>query len=999
MQNKGFVRVFAILLALVCAYYLSFTFVNRNVERKARIAANGDEARLAYILDSMETEKVYLGMTYADCREKVINLGLDLKGGMNVTLELSVKDVLVALSNNNPDKHFNQALAQAEKRMTESQKNYVDLFVEEYRKLAPGARLSAIFSTFEMKGRIDPQKSDDEVIKVLKAEVESAISNSFNVLRTRIDRFGVVQPNIQRLEGSGRILVELPGIKEPERVRKLLQGSANLEFWETYELSEIYQSLIAANNVIRDMKALESKASSDNTGIATAQPTETTKDSAKSASDDLLAKLEQQVDTTGEAQSLEEWMREYPLFAVLQINQSERGIGAGPLVGYALGRDTVEVNAYLNNPRVKELLPRDLKFAWSVNPVDKKTPLFELIAIKVSNRDGRPALGGEVITDAYDDFQQTTGFGKVNMSMNSEGAKVWARLTKANIGKCIAVVLDGYVYSYPRVSSEITGGNSEITGNFTAAEAKDLANVLKSGKMPAPAHIVQEDVVGPSLGQEAIRAGFISFVAAFILILLYMQVNYGLIPGLIVDASLLINVFFMMGILASFQAVLTLPGIAGIVLTLGMAVDANVLIYERIKEEQRAGKAMKKAVADGYKNALSAIMDGNITTLLTGIVLYVFGTGPVRGFATTLIIGIITSVFCGVYVTRLIYEAFHAKDKLLNLPFHTKLTKNLLVSPKIDFVGKRKVGYIVSAVVLTLGVVSLVVRGLNPGVDFSGGRNYVVRFEQPVSTVDINATLQHYFEDASVSVITIGSDNQVRINTNYRISESGQTVDDEVVDRLFEGLTSYLPDGVTKDAFVKDFIVTSQKVGPTVADDVKKAAMWAVFFSVVIIGLYILFRFRNVAFSAGAIVALVHDVLFIVSCYSIFYGILPFSLEIDQNFIAAILTIIGYSVNDTVVVFDRIRENSGYYPKRNKKRLINEALNQTLVRTFSTSLTVFVTLLTIFLFGGETIRGFAFAMLIGTLVGVYSTLYIAAPVAYDVQKRQLKIKEEDLETE
>jgi SecD/SecF fusion protein len=1000
MQNKGFVRVFAILLALVCAYYLSFTFVNTNVEKKARIAANGDDARLAYILDSLETEKVYLGMTYADCRDKVINLGLDLKGGMNVTLELSVKDVLVALSNNNPDKQFNQALAQADQRMTESQKNYVDLFVEEYRKVAPGARLSAIFSTFEMKGRIDPQKTDDEVIKVLKAEVESAVSNSFNVLRTRIDRFGVVQPNIQRLEGSGRILVELPGIKEPDRVRKLLQGSANLEFWETYELSEIYQSLIATNNLIRDIKALEAKSSKTDVAAVAAPETEAAAaDTAKAQTDDLLAKLEQQTDTTGEAQSLEEWQREYPLFAVLQINQSERGIGAGPMVGYALGRDTMEVNAYLNNPKVKEILPRDLKFVWSVNPIDKKTPLYELIAIKVSNRDGRAALGGDVITDAYDDFQQTTGFGKVNMAMNQEGAKVWARLTKANIGKCIAVVLDGYVYSYPRVSSEITGGSSEITGNFTAAEAKDLANVLKSGKMPAPAHIVQEDVVGPSLGKEAINAGFISFIAAFILILLYMQVNYGLIPGLIVDASLLINIFFMMGILASFQAVLTLPGIAGIVLTLGMAVDANVLIYERIKEELRAGKGMKKAVADGYKNALSAIMDGNITTLLTGVVLYVFGTGPVRGFATTLIIGIITSVFTGVFVTRLIFEAFHAKDKLLNLPFHTKLTKNLLVSPKFDFIGKRKVGYILSAVVLTLGVVSLAVRGLSEGVDFSGGRNYVVRFEQPVRTDVINETLQNFFEDASVSVITIGSENQVRINTNYRIEETGQTVDDEVVQRLFEGLTTFLPEGTTKEAFVSDFIVNSQKVGPTVADDVKKAAMWAVFFSVIIIGLYILLRFKNVAFSAGTITALVHDVLFIISCYSIFYGILPFSLEIDQTFIAAILTIIGYSVNDTVVVFDRIRENVGYYPKRNKKRLMNEALNQTLVRTFSTSLTVFITLLTIFLFGGETIRGFAFAMLVGTIVGVYSTLYIAAPVAYDVQKKQLKITDEDLEVE
>jgi len=1002
MQNKGFVKVFAILLTLVCAYYLSFSLVNKSIESKAKKVANGDQAKLAYYLDSLKTEKVYMGMTYADCREKVINLGLDLKGGMNVMLELSVKDVLVALSNNNPDKTFNQALAQADKRLTESQKNYVDLFVEEYHKIAPGARLSAVFSTFEMKGRIDPQKSDADVVKVIKEEVESAISNSFNVLRTRIDRFGVVQPNIQRLESSGRILVELPGIKEPERVRKLLQGSANLEFWETYELAEIYQSLIAVNNTIRDSKSLTSGESPKDTAAVVTEATSTkltsAKDSLLAKSDKLLSKLEK-TDTTAQSQSLEAWKKEYPLFSVLQINQTQGGVGNGPLVGYTLGRDTAQVNRYLSDPKVKDVLPRDLKFVWSVNPVDQKTPLYELIALKVSNRDGRPALAGDVVTDAFDDFEQTTGFGKVNMSMNSEGAKVWARLTKGNIGKCIAVVLDGYVYSYPRVSGEISGGSSEITGHFSAAEAKDLANVLKSGKMPAPAHIVQEDIVGPSLGKEAISAGFISLVVAFVLILFYMQINYGLIPGLIVDASLVINVFFMMGILASFQAVLTLPGIAGIVLTLGMAVDANVLIYERIKEELRAGKSMKKAVSDGYKNALSAIMDGNITTLLTGIVLFVFGTGPVKGFATTLIIGIITSVFCGVFITRLIFEAFHAKDKLLNLPFHTKLTKNLLVSPSFDFIGKRRIGYIISGTVLTIAVVSLAFRGLSEGVDFSGGRNYLVRFEKPVQTDEVRNALQGAFDNASLSVITVGSENQVRINTNFRIEETGQTVDDDVESRVYQGLVTFLPQGTSKETFVNEYILNSQKVGPTVADDVKKAAMWAVFLSVIIIGLYVLIRFKNVAFSAGTIAALAHDVLFIVGCYSLFYNFLPFSLEIDQTFIGAILTIIGYSVNDTVVIFDRIRENLGYYPKRNKKRLINEALNQTLVRTFSTSLTVFITLLTIFLFGGETIRGFAFAMLLGTITGVYSTLFIAAPVAYEVQKKQLKIVDENLELE
>jgi len=995
MQNKGFVKIFAILLALVCAYYLSFSLVNKRVEWKAEKMAMGDQAKLTYYLDSLETEKVYLGNTYAECREKVINLGLDLKGGMNVILELSVPDVIRAISNNNKDVNFNKAMALASKRMAQSQKTFIELFVEEYHKLDPGARLSAIFSTFEMKGRITPQSTDEEVIEVLRTDVDAAINNSFNVLRTRIDRFGVVQPNIQRLENSDRILIELPGIKEPERVRKLLQGSANLEFWETYDLADIYESLITANNIIRDMNKNEKadlpeiKADSVSTAI---------KDTASSISDELLSKLGEK-DTSSQEKTAEQWKKEYPLFSILQINQTQKGVGSGPVVGYAFGRDTVQVNKFLNDSRVKEVLPRDLRFVWSVNSIDKKTSLYELVAIKVTNRDGSAALGGNVITDANDDFQQNTGFAKVNMTMNAEGAKTWARLTKANIGKCIAIVLDGYVYSYPRVQGEITGGSSEITGTFTASEAKDLANVLKSGKMPAPAHIVQEDIVGPSLGKEAIQSGMISFIIAFILILLYMQVNYGLIPGLIVDVSLLINAFFIMGILASFQAVLTLPGIAGMVLTLGMAVDANVLIYERIKEELHAGKTMKKAISDGYKNALSAIMDGNITTLLTGIILYIFGNGPIKGFATTLIIGLITSVFCGVFITRLIYEAFLAKDKLLNLKFSTKLTKNLLLHPKIDFIGKRKYGYIISGVILSVGVIFIIFHGLREGVDFSGGRNYIIRFEQPVKTDNIKNSLKPNFGDASMSVITIGSDNQVRITTNYKIEDVNQSADDEVEGLLYDGLKPYLGADVTKEQFVRDNIMNSQKVGPTVADDVTKGAIWAVFFSIIIMGLYILMRFKNIAFSAGTVAALLHDVLLIVSCYSIFYSIVPFSLEIDQTFIAALLTIIGYSVNDTVVIFDRIRENLGYYPKRNKKRLLNEALNQTLVRTFSTSLTVFITLMTLFLFGGETIRGFAFAMLVGTITGVYSTLYIATPVAYEIQKRQLKITNEDLEEE
>ena len=997
MQNKGFVKVFAILLTIVCAYYLSFSIVNNRIESKAEKIAQGDKSKLTYYLDSLETEKVYMGLTYAECREKVINLGLDLKGGMNVILEVSVPDIIRSLSNNNPDPIFNKALTLATRRQADSQKNFIDLFVEEYKKLDPGARLSAVFSTFEMKGRIDPQSTDEEVLAVLRTDVQAAIQNSFNVLRTRIDRFGVVQPNLQQLGTSGRILVELPGIKEPDRVRKLLQGSANLEFWETYDLGEIYESMISANNVVRDMSKAAGAAKVAVVGDSTVAKADTTI-KAVGESDKLLAKLGKK-DTTSQKKSAEEWKKEYPLFSVLQINQSEGGVGSGPVVGYAYGRDTSVVSSYLNNKRVRDVLPRDLKFVWTVNSVDKKTPLFQLIALKVTTRDGKPALGGEVITDASDDFQQNTGSAKVNMTMNAEGAKAWARLTKENMGRSIAIVLDGYAYSFPTVQGEITGGSSEITGHFTAAEAKDLANVLKSGKMPAPCHIVQEDVVGPSLGKEAIHDGFISFIIAFVLILLYMQINYGLIPGLIVDASLLINMFFMLGILASFQAVLTLPGIAGMVLTLGMAVDANVLIYERIKEELAAGKTMKKAVGDGYKNALSAIMDGNITTLLCGIVLFYFGTGPIKGFATTLVIGLITSVFSGVFVTHLIFEALLAKDKLQNQTFTTFVTKNFLKYPKFDFIGKRKIGYVISAVVLSLCILSIVFRGLNKGVDFSGGRNYVVRFEQPVSTENVRNSLESNFKGSSLGVIQIGSPNQVRITTNYKIADDAQSVDNEVETLLYSGLKPYLKADVTKAQFVSDNIMNSQKVGPTVADDVTKAAIWAVFLSVIIMGLYILMRFKNIAFSAGTVAALCHDVLLIIGCYSIFYGIVPFSLEIDQTFIAAILTIIGYSVNDTVVIFDRVREMLGYYPKRNKKRLLNETLNITLVRTFSTSLTVFITLLSIFILGGDTIRGFAFAMLVGTLTGVYSTLYIAVPIAYEVQKKQLKIIDDDYDDE
>lgn len=1001
MQNKGLVRIFAILLALVCVYYLSYTFATSRVAKNAKAIAQGDEQVERLYLDSMAQEKIYLGNTYKECQGKELNLGLDLKGGMNVILELSIPDVLKSLSGNNPDANFNKALAAASIRQTETNRDYIDLFVEEYRNLDEGARLSAIFSTFEMKGRIDPTTSDEDVIKVLREDVQSAIDNSFNVLRTRIDRFGVVQPNIQRLETNGRILVELPGIKEPERVRKLLQGSANLEFWETYELSEIYQNLIEANAVIRDMNALEEKAdTTEGEDLAVAEEVAAEEaavetDTTAASAEDLLAEVNaEETEAEEDFASLEEWKKEYPLFAVLQINQTQSGISAGPCVGYALGRDTSKVNAYLNMRAVRDLLPRDIKFLWSVKPISEETPLYELVAIKVSNRDGSAPLGGDVITDARDNFEQVSGRCVVNMEMNAEGAKTWARLTKDNIEKCIAIVLDGFVYSYPRVHGEIAGGRSEISGNFTVSEAKDLANVLKSGKMPAPARIVQEDVVGPSLGREAIQAGLISFIIAFVLILVYMIFFYGWKAGLIADLGLLCNVFFLFGILSSFQAVLTLPGIAGIVLTLGMAVDTNVLIYERIKEELKSGKNLKKAIFEGYKMAFSAIFDANLTTLLTGIVLFVFGTGPIKGFATTLIIGILTSFFCGVFLTRLIYTEAMDRDKMQDLTFTTRISKNFLQNPHYEFIGKRKIGYILSICFMAIAVLSLCFRGLSEGIDFSGGRNYVVRFEQPVSTQDISNTLENVFGDASLAVITIGDENQVRISTNYKIDESYDELDAEIEGMLYNNLQKYLPAGTTASDFSSNFIVSSQKVGPTMASDIKISAIWAVCIALVVIFLYILLRFRNVAFSTGVLVSLCHTVLFIIGCYSVFYGILPFSMEVDQTFIAAILTIIGYAVNDTVVVFDRVREITGMYPNRHKGLTMTTAMNQTLLRTFSTSLSTAIVLLAILFFGGDTIRGFAFAMLMGVIIGTYGTLFIACPIAYDIQRKHEKFSDE-----
>ena len=990
MQNKGFVKVFAVLLTLVCLFYLSFSFVTNRYNKKAAEYASGDAVKESLYLDSLSTEKVWLGYTLKECREMEISLGLDLKGGMNVVLELSVPDVIRSLSNHNPDENFNKALDLAYAHQATSQKNFIDLFADEYKALDSNARLSSIFSTFELKDKITPQSSDAQVISVLKEEVQSAIDNSFNVLRTRIDRFGVVSPNIQRLETAGRILVELPGVKEPERVRKLLQGSANLEFWETYKLPEIYQQLVAADAALANVLS----ASSDTTAVAAeTEEAPAVQHAAKDEASDSASALLDSIkgDDRAEANPSEaEFAKKHPLFALLQINQYNGQLAPSAVVGFARVSDMDKINEYLSYKQVKEALPRNLSLKWGVKAMDEKGMFFELYALKVTNRDGSPALGGDVVTDAKADFVQQPGISsqQVSMTMNAEGAKAWARLTKENVNRSIAIVLDGMVYSAPNVQGEITGGQSSITGNFTPEEAKDLANVLKSGKMAASVHIVQEDVVGPSLGQEAINSGFISFLLALVLLMAYMCAFYGIIPGLIADGALILNIFFTMGILASFQAVLTLPGIAGMVLTLGMAVDANVLIYERTKEELRAGKTLSKAIADGYSNAFSAIFDSNLTSIITGVVLFYFGTGPIRGFATTMIIGLFASFLTAVFLTRIVYESLLAKDKLKNVTFVTNLTKNLLKNPKINFLGARKLGYLIPLSIIILGVISMMTIGLNKGIDFTGGRNYIVRFDKEVSTDKVRSLLEPQL-DGAVSVITIGTPDQVRISTNYKIDVQDPAIDQEIENKLYEGLKPLLKEGTTLDQFTNEYIKSSQKVGPSMADDIKNAAFLAVIFSMICMAAYILLRFRDISFSVGAFASVTTTTLCIISFYTLLWKLLPFSMEVDQTFIAAILTIIGYSINDTVVVFDRIRETIQTYPNRDRYQVINDALNSTLCRTFNTSLTTLVVVICIFILGGSTIRSFTFAILLGIIIGTYSTLFIATPIAYELQKRKI----------
>ena len=1003
MQNKGLVRFMAVCFALICAFYLSFSFVTRHYDNKAKEYAAGDEAKEYFYKDSMAAEKVWFGYTLKECRTKELNLGLDLKGGMNVTMEVSVPEILRALSGYNTSELFTQAMHMAAEKQKKSGDDFVNLFFESIYEIDPNAQLASIFSTFELKDKVSLNSTNAEVEKVLREEIEGAVNNSFNVLRTRIDRFGVVQPNIQKLSQQGRILIELPGIKEPERVRKLLQGSANLEFWETYELAEIMPALAQINGEFGAANAAtaeaEEAAPQKDEKQEVAADGDLTDLVEQVSAEDSLAKAEE-----ASAAALEQYKKTNPLFAILNPAVTQSGQAArGPVVGTVLYTDTARVMEMLRSTTAQQVLPRDLRFRWTVKAIDEAETYYQLVALK-AQRDGRASLEGDVITDARADFSQISAYANVSMSMNAEGAKAWQRITKDNIGKSIAIVLDGYVYSFPTVQSEIAGGNSQITGNFTVEEAKDLANTLKSGKMPAPARIIQEDVVGPSLGAEAIHDGLWSFVLGFILILLYMILYYGMVPGLVADLALLCNIFLLFGTLASFSAVLTLPGIAGIVLTMGMAVDANVLIYERIREEMKAGKNMQKAIQDGFKGAISAIVDANVTSFLTGVILAIFGTGPIKGFAVTYMIGIVTSFLTAVFLTRLWLEAYAARENAKEIPFTTKLMANFLKNTKAKFVENRKWFYIISCTVVIISILGLephIFGKLNLGIDFSGGRNYVVRFADPVSTQAVEKSLTDVFmaentegENLSMRVITIGDANQIRISTNFKIHENSETLDDEIEALLYEGCKQYLPENITLEEFKSTQlnpqigIMQSQKVGPAIADDITKSAIIAVIAALIVIFLYILLRFRNLAYSTGAVAALFHDAIIVLGSYALLWKIMPFSMEIDQAFIAAILTVIGYSINDTVVIFDRVREMNHLYPKREKGVNINDAINATLSRTFSTSMSTLVVLLAIFIFGGESIRGFIFALLVGVLVGTYSSMCIAPQIAYDIQKAQ-----------
>ncbi|MBR2025910.1 MAG: protein translocase subunit SecD [Alistipes sp.] len=952
MQSKGLIKLVAILFGLACLYQLSFTWKTRSVEKDAveyaqSFPAEEQASKERHYLDSLENEKVYnLGLTsftYKQCKEKEINLGLDLKGGMNVMLEIQVSDVVKALAGDSVnDAAFAAALAAADKAMAQGEGDYIETLAEAYAKESNGAALVDLFVSPDRKD-IKAGMSDAEVVKILKEETDAAIAASFNILRSRIDRFGVTQPNIQRLPNSNRILVELPGVKEPERVRNLLQGTASLEFWTTYNAADVISGFYSADAKVAEQIKLEN---------------------AEYAGNPLLELLNTQV-------------------------------AGGCIVGAAIDTDKAKIDEYLALPAVRACFPSDVVFKWGVKPDDNFGGRYLLYAIKVERNDGKAPLDGSVISDARANYAQTGGKAEVSMAMNSNGVAEWARLTGENIGKCIAIVLDGHVYSAPVVNNKIEGGNSSITGDFTIQEAEDLANVLKSGKVPAPARIIQDTVVGPSLGQESINAGLLSFLLAFLLVLIYMGLFYRT-AGWISDIALIVNVFFLMGCLVSFGAVLTLPGIAGIVLTMGMAVDANVIIYERVKEELRAGKGIHAAIKDGYSNAYSAIIDGNLTTIITGIVLFIFGNGPVQGFATTLVIGILTSMFTSIFITRLIIEAI--VEKRNKISFSYKWSENLLANAKFDFIGKRFVAYITSGVIILAGVISLAFHGLNLGVEFTGGRSFVVRFDKEVSAEQVREALEGKFVDGDASNVSLevkqfDTNNQVRIVTQYKFDDTSEEATREVETILYEAVKGFYSYPITLDGFCEtqtdvNGIISADKIGPAIAKDMTMGAVFSVLFALIAIALYIIFRFRRWQWAIGATVALIHDAFMIIAMFSIFYSIMPFALEVNQAFIAAILTIIGYSINDTVVIFDRIREYIGLYPKRGDKEVINTALSSTLMRTFNTSGTTLVTLLAIFIFGGETIRGFVFALIIGILVGTYSSLFIASPIAYDLRSKK-----------
>ena len=1041
MQNRGAIKFFAIAFALVCLYQLSFTFVTSRVEKKAKEYANnevaineakklaqGNQGLETYLMDSISTarENYYLdsianvvvydilvtGYTFKDCKEREINLGLDLKGGMNVVLEVSVGDIVNALSGNSQDPVFREAMTKAYEKQKNSGQGFVSLFGESFNEVDPNARLASIF-LYEFKDKgITTNSTNEEVLAVIDQEANEAIDRSYQILRTRIDRFGVAQPNIQKLATTGRIAIELPGIKDANRVRKLLQGTAKLEFWETYNFSDLYQYFDEANAELRTEEILDeetaeanaaAETSTDNTADKTAstdsEAGETGGDNETTVSDDeestnsLLDQIE--ADTTVDAtdnSNFKDYAKRYPLYAYLQPSYAQDESG-NPFpaqtarVGFAAIKDTARINNMLR--LVKDIFPRDMKLVWSVKPNPQTPDVLELVALKASYRDGSAALGGDVIVDARQDYDQNGGIA-VDMQMNAQGAKVWKRLTGESVGKQIAIVLDNYVYSFPVVNGEIPSGRSSISGgSMDLNEAQDLANILKAGKLPASAHIVEEAVVGPSLGREAVSASMNSFILAFILVLAYMIVYYNR-AGVVANFALITNMFFLFGVLASLGAVLTLPGMAGIVLTLGMAVDANVIIFERIKEEIRAGKGIRLAIADGYKNAYSAIIDGNVTTLLTGIVLYVFGTGPVQGFATTLIIGILSSLFTAIFISRMVFTWMLNTNKKVN--FSTKLTANVLANVNYNFIAMRKKAYIISGILIVISIASLATKGLNLGIDFTGGRTYVIRVDKAVDTDEVRQVLTAEFEGNAPEVKTFGANSQIKVTTKYRIDEDGIEIDGIIQDKLHNGLKGFFTEEIAYADFSSDTegenkllgILSSQKIGPSIAYDIRNKAYFAIFFALIIIFIYIAARFKKWQYGLAGVTALFHDTIITMGLFSIFYGVLPFSMEINQAFIAAILTIIGYSINDTVIIFDRIRENTHLFPKHSIKSNINTGLNSTLARTLNTSGTTLVVLLVIFIFGGEVIRGFIFALLIGVLVGTYSSLFTASPVAYDL---------------